>query len=454
MALKSMVLLFCTAALTLANPVVVRHNRHKHNKIDKDAFKEAQQRDNTATRAFSNIHIKTSEGKCLFVDLQSGDFRANLTPIQTADCGATHGQGWDIITSGKHNDQEGFVLIVSTLTQACFSADSRRDPGSQIHLFSCGGRADGSGEVSDSQLFATDGPVGNLRLSPKNGAGFCLIGSSKAVDIVRCDAVAPEQRFILGDGAAGGGGISSPSATTGSLPAKKTTTTNSPPMVTATISLPVSEPGATSPAGANPTANPTSPVPVSRAGGTLNPTAAAEAHEFDDTATRNLQSVHVRSSDGRCLSVDPTAGDFRQNLIPVAMAKCAADQAGQKFDIVTAGKHNNGDLGRALVVSTLMNGCLSFDGRRNKGDTVTMFSCGGRAAGGEYRPPRNIMSSLQIISSDILGRWRNRQCAALSFRWIRPNDPRASVGQWTSLSGLWGAETGIRGLHRQQDAGI
>ena len=392
MVFRSIVLL-CAAALTLANPIVVRHNRHnrhRHGKIDQDAFDEAHQRDDTATRAFSDIQIKTSDGKCLFVDLESGDFRANLTPIQTAGCGTTDGQGWDIITSGKHNDQEGFVLIVSTLTQACFSADPRRDPGSQIHLFSCGGRADGSGEVSDSQLFATDGPVGNLRLSPKNGAGFCLIGSGDAVDIVRCDADAPEQRFVLEDAATGGGGgggggsdddqltasTSATSSTRGSRPTATATTM--------TISPPLSTPGLTSPAGARPTANPTSAVPVSRAGGTLNPSAAAEAHEFDDGATRDLQGVHVRSSDGRCLSVDPTAGDFRQNLIPVAMAECAADEAGQKFDIVTAGRHNDGNLGRALVVSVLMQGCLSFDGRRKDGDTVTMFSCGGRAAGGEY----------------------------------------------------------------------
>lgn len=30
-----------------------------------------------------------------------------------------------------------------------------------------------------------------------------------------------------------------------------------------------------------------------------------------------------------------------------------------------------------------MNGCISFDGRRQPSDTVTIFSCGGRADGGE-----------------------------------------------------------------------
>lgn len=35
------------------------------------------------------------------------------------------------------------MLIVSTLTQACFNFDPRRKAGDQLVLFSCGGRADG-----------------------------------------------------------------------------------------------------------------------------------------------------------------------------------------------------------------------------------------------------------------------------------------------------------------------
>ena len=35
------------------------------------------------------------------------------------------------------------MLIVSTLTQACFNFDSRRPAGNQVLLFSCGGRAAG-----------------------------------------------------------------------------------------------------------------------------------------------------------------------------------------------------------------------------------------------------------------------------------------------------------------------
>jgi hypothetical protein len=51
------------------------------------------------------------------VDELSGDSVANLTPIQVADCGATAGQGFDVITKGKHNDAENSILIVSTLVR-------------------------------------------------------------------------------------------------------------------------------------------------------------------------------------------------------------------------------------------------------------------------------------------------------------------------------------------------
>ena len=212
--MKSLIVLIAYAAHGLASPLDARGNFGKSRGsgsnrgnndnnnlfagIDKEAFKEAHQRDDTATRALSDIQIQNSNGDCLFVDPSSGDFRANLTPVQTAACGSTPGQGWDIITSGQHNDRDdGFVLIVSTLTQACLNADPRRDPGDQINLFSCGGRADGGGEVTDSQLWAADGPLENMRFSPRNGRGFCLTGEGENVDITNCEVQAAEQRFVL-----------------------------------------------------------------------------------------------------------------------------------------------------------------------------------------------------------------------------------------------------------------
>lgn len=109
-------------------------------------------------------------------------------------------------------------------------------------------------------------------------------------------------------------------------------------------------------AGGIPTANPTTPVPVSRAGGNLQPSAAAEAHKRDATATRAFSGVEIRAPNGQCLSVDPTAGDFRQNLIPVALVECSG-KPNEKWDIVTAGKHNKaGRTPATLVVSALVSG--------------------------------------------------------------------------------------------------
>ena len=88
-------------------------------------------------------YVQTSDGRCLFVDPLSGDFRENLTPIQVAACGSKSGQGWDVITSGKHINVANSMLVVSTQTNACFNFDPRRAAGNQVLLFSCGGRADG-----------------------------------------------------------------------------------------------------------------------------------------------------------------------------------------------------------------------------------------------------------------------------------------------------------------------
>lgn len=412
--------------------------------LNEDAFAEAQQRDNGATRAFSNVQIKTSDGRCLFVDELSGDFRANLTPIQVGACGATDGQGWDIITSGKHNNAANSMIIVSTLTQACFNFDPRRAAGNQVLLFSCGGRADGGGDVTNSQLFAFNGGSGPLSFEPENDVGSCFTVKGNVLDVAQCNSGDANQSFTFGAAAASGGNsagnsgkttaVTSPSntgaastsasATTSSASedtavASKSSTTctqrtrtvtasavnnDRPGNQDATSAPSSSQQGATSAteqtasateassssasssagettnsaAGAA-IANPTTPVPISRAGGTLNPTAAAESQQRDDTATRAFSEVEIRAPNGQCLFVDPTAGDFRQNLIPIALVDCAGTP-NEKWDVITAGKHNNAQ-NSALIVSSLTQGCMSFDGRRQAGDTVTLFSCGGRADG-------------------------------------------------------------------------
>ena len=80
---------------------------------------EANQRDDTATRAFSSVNIKTSDGQCLFIDPTAGDFRQNLIPVLVQACTGSEGEKWDIITKGKHIEQEGAMLVVSTVVGFC-----------------------------------------------------------------------------------------------------------------------------------------------------------------------------------------------------------------------------------------------------------------------------------------------------------------------------------------------
>jgi len=141
------------------------------------AVAEAHKRDNTATRAFSNIQIKTSDGKCLFIDPLSGDFRQNLIPIQTATCDGSANQMFDVITKGKHNNRPGNAIIVSSLTNGCLDFDDRQN---RVILFSCGGRGDGSGDTSASQLFSFKGGAGPLPLAPQNKNDICLAANTQA----------------------------------------------------------------------------------------------------------------------------------------------------------------------------------------------------------------------------------------------------------------------------------
>ncbi|KAI3320405.1 hypothetical protein HD806DRAFT_231403 [Xylariaceae sp. AK1471] len=375
------------ANLAAASPVSLSNPyRRAVTELNQAAFEEAQQPDTTATKAFAGTLIKTADDRCLFVDELSGDFRANLTPIQIADCGSTDGQNWDVITSGKHNNAANSMIIVSTLTNACFNFDPRRPAGNQVLLFSCGGRADGGGDVTDSQLFPFNGGAGPLSFSPENQEDSCITASNNVLDIAPCESGDLNQLFTFGDALSlqpeptatnvqtASADLTTSLGSTSTTPSQEatTTTTTTNQKATAT-SAPI---GNTNVAGVP---NPTEAVPVSRAGGVLQPTAVAESHQRDDTATRAFSSVSIQSPDGQCLFIDPTAGDFRENLIPVSLVKCAGTP-NEKFDIITAGKHNNAE-NSALIVSSLMNGCISFDGRRQPGDTVTIFSCGGRADG-------------------------------------------------------------------------
>jgi len=167
--------------------------------LDAAAVAEAQVRDNTATRAFSAAEIKT-EGGCLSVDANSGDFRENLIPITVQTCDGSAGQQWDVITAGVHNNVAGTALIVSSLTQGCLNFDPRRAAGNQVILFSCGGRADGGGSVTNSQLFTFNGASTSIPLLPTNQANTCLFDNNGNLDAVSCDTANPvaDELFTIG----------------------------------------------------------------------------------------------------------------------------------------------------------------------------------------------------------------------------------------------------------------
>jgi hypothetical protein len=146
-----------------------------------------------------NMPPQTSDGKCLFVDKLSGDSRANLTPIKVANCGSTDGQGWDVITSGRHINAADSMLVVSTLTNACLDFDPRGPAGGQVTLYSCGGSPDGSGSVAASQIFPFNGERGPLALRPDNGPGKCLAVNGAVVDIADCNDGDAAQKFTFDD---------------------------------------------------------------------------------------------------------------------------------------------------------------------------------------------------------------------------------------------------------------
>lgn len=99
------------------------------------------------------------------------------------------------------------------------------------------------------------------------------------------------------------------------------------------------------------TASVTGSAPLITATTILDPVAVAQAHVRDNTATRAFSAAQIQSN-GQCLTVNANSGDNRENLIPVTIQDCDGD-AGQQWDVITAGVHNNVP-GTALFVSTLV----------------------------------------------------------------------------------------------------
>lgn len=405
-------------------------------------FAKAQQNDTTATRALKNVQIKTADGKCLFVDKLGGDKRANLAPVQIADCGSTDGQGFDFITEGKHiKKTAGRALIVSTLTNACMTFDPRRPPATQVHFFSCGGRADGEGEVSDSQLISFDGKTSNVKLQTQN-TKLCFTAGGDTVTAGDCNG--DKTSFTIGGAATGGGGGGSggnngngdkdnkdnnkdnnnnngkkPSASLCS--GQLTTVTN---VVTITVNGPPPPTGVTAQAdpskeplktvtvtdkakstsasssssdnnvGANKASSTSSSkaaasstsgvvkIPVAR-GGFVDSDGSEKAHQFDKTANRAFQSVHIQTDDGRCIKFDTLSGDSLQNLLPLTFVTCDEDAESQQFDISFSSKNNDARDQEALIIPSHFPSCLTYDASRAENDRVNLFSCGGKAEGSD-----------------------------------------------------------------------
>lgn len=140
----------------------------------------------------------------------------------------------------------------------------------------------------------------------------------------------------------------------------------------------------------------------------LDPVATAQAQVRDNTATRAFSAAQIQSN-GQCLTIDPNSGDERENLIPVTIQACNGS-AGQQWDVITAGVHNNVP-GTALFVSSLTQGCLNLETRDATGHQVFLFSCGGRADGSTSSEP-----DLCTMSPNRMHlRWKCNQRAALHF---------------------------------------
>ncbi|KAJ3984638.1 hypothetical protein F5890DRAFT_1553880 [Lentinula detonsa] len=68
--------------------------------------------------------------------------------------------------------------------------------GNQVILFSCGGRADGSGSVTNSQLLTSTGNSTTIPLLPTNQADTCLFDNNGNLDVTSCDTANPEAEML------------------------------------------------------------------------------------------------------------------------------------------------------------------------------------------------------------------------------------------------------------------
>lgn len=101
----------------------------------------------------------------------------------------------------------------------------------------------------------------------------------------------------------------------------------------------------------------------------------------DASATRATTGAHIRNAGSPNLCFDVSnfrAGDFRFNLVPIALKPCNVAIEGQKFDLVTKGEHNNvQDGSRTLIVSSQQLTCVDRRSNINDRTRPGLFACGG-----------------------------------------------------------------------------
>ncbi|KAF8665130.1 hypothetical protein AX16_000596 [Volvariella volvacea WC 439] len=399
--------------------------------------------DSTATRAVTRAQIKNlaNPNICFDVsDFRSGDFRFNLVPIALRPCNASfEGQRFDLITRGEHNlvENTNRTIIVSSQQLTCVDRESNISDRTRPGLMACGGRAAGDGETSFDQQYFFDHSLTiddlrrgigftQVRDAPNGGIGdgnICLTFDQDGfLNNKPCSPpnFSPEQIWIVEEVAEGEG---QSSASSSDVPAtSSTSSTLTPSSVTPTSTS--TSTSTTSTTGtsvvATPTASPSpSPIPTSSSTPRLipncrhshtvrsqpKPTRAAGGGEaelpepfilpppgrdgpgptFDATATRAATNASIRSvaNPELCFDVsDFRAGDFRFNLVPIALRRCDRTREGQRFDLITKGEHNNVEDGsRTIIVSSQQLTCIDRIANINDRTRPGLFACGGRAAG-------------------------------------------------------------------------
>ncbi|KAF8887742.1 hypothetical protein BD779DRAFT_1525957 [Infundibulicybe gibba] len=344
--------------------------------------------DQTATRAATSSQIRSvaSPNTCFDVsNFTAGDFRFNLVPIALAACDSSiDGQKFDLITKGEHNNvaDGSRTIIVSSQQLTCVDRRSNINDRTRPGLFACGGRAAGDGETTaDQQYFfnSTIAAAGSIAFplvanSVNNGIGDgnrCLaLGADGFLNITACSPpnFTPDQLWAVG-------GSLPPPSESGSSPIPSSSEIPGASDVPATTSLT----GTIKPA----TAVSTQSAPLPKTFVLPPPGDDGPGPTFDATATRAATGAQIKNvgSPDICFDVsDFDAGDFRFNLVPIALKKCDPSVDGQKFDLITknfTGRANNvADGSRTIIVSSQQLTCV--DRRSNKNDRTRpgLFACG------------------------------------------------------------------------------